>query len=198
MAMTDQNEPTADSEVARRAREGDAGAFAILMQQYRPLATALAWRMLGDEAAVQDAVQEGFVSAWRGIRRFDPSLRFGTWLYRIVMNRCLDMLRAETRRRRWFHREDPLKPAPDDPPCVDPTPDLRTEGADLARLVRRHATLLPPTQRAVFVLRDLQDLSIRDAADVLGLSEGAVKTNLCLARKFLRERLAPLLERTTP
>jgi RNA polymerase sigma-70 factor (ECF subfamily) len=113
-------------------------------------------------------------------------------MYRIVMNTCYDMLRD---RRRRDERFTALRDGTAEWRASEATPDSLTEDADLLEHVTRLSAALPPAQRSVFMLRDLQDLSVRDTADVLEMSEGAVKSNLCLARKFLRARLAPLLEK---
>jgi len=167
---------------------GNPAAFEELVRQYQPYAYSLAVRMLCDEQEAEDAVQEAFINVWRSIDRYDPSVRFTTWLYRIVTNLCLDHLRAR-RRRNWisFSRTGNEEGAAEIRADGSPSDLASTE--DLISIIRTLSSGLPETQQTVFVLRDLQDLSIREVCSITGLSEGSVKTNLHYARRKIRDHL---------
>ena len=182
-AMTSGN--TAD--IVTRCKKGDQQAFAELVRQHYGFAYGLAFRMLCHHEEARDAVQEAFLRVWENLHRFDEKTRFTTWLYRIVANRCLDVLRARARRppdstirgEQWDLR-DPVDPA---------TPESLASSADIGRAIHRLTAGLPEVQRLVFTLRDLQDLSITEVEHVTGLSSQSIRTNLHLARKRIRERL---------
>jgi RNA polymerase sigma-70 factor, ECF subfamily len=168
-------------------RIGDTAAFEELVRQYQPYAYSLAVRMLGNDHEAEDAVQEAFIRVWRSLDRYDPAVRFTTWLYRIVTNLCLDHLRSR-RRRNWVSISDDGDEKNNDVQGGS-DPSDQTSGDDLLSIIRKLSAGLPETQRTVFVLRDLQDLPIQEVCAITGLSEGSVKTNLYYARRKLREQL---------
>ncbi len=181
-----------------RARTGDIAAFEELVRTYQPYAYRLAVRILCAESEAEDAVQDAFVRIWRNIESYDPSVLFTTWMYRIVTNLCIDQLRKRKRHRSYEDRSQGGPDARGDPPCKEDIEHAATT-ADLARIIRLLAGDLPETQRLVFTLRDLQDLSIDEVRQITGLSEASVKTNLHYARRALRSRMqSEYGERGTP
>jgi RNA polymerase sigma-70 factor (ECF subfamily) len=178
-----------NDDILARASNGERGAFDELVRTYQSYAYRLAVRILCNETEAEDVVQEAFVRVWRNFDRYDPRVLFTTWLYRIVTNLCLDHLRAMKRHGLVPHRHtSPVDASPDPPSAVDIEKAVST--ADLIRIVRTIAGDLPETQRLVFTLRDLQDLSIAEVRQITGLSEASIKTNLHYARRTLRERMA--------
>jgi len=175
-------------DILTRVRTGDMSSFAELVRTYQPYTYRLAVRLLCNETEAEDVVQETFVRVWRSIDRYDPGVRFTTWLYRIVTNLCLDLMRAKKRRGLIRNRQGSETNAENDPPsAVDIEQAVST--ADLTRIIRTLAGNLPETQRLVFTLRDLQDLSVDEVSKITGLSGASVKTNLHYARRTLRERM---------
>ncbi|MBN2414708.1 RNA polymerase sigma factor [bacterium] len=166
-----------------RCRSGDADAFGELATRYEALAYRIAFRMLRDGDDAADIVQEAFLRIWRHRRSLHPRRTFSTWLYRIVINLCLDRLKSAHYRLRLAHH-----PLPDTP---DPAggPESLLTGKEIQRHIHEAAAALSPVQKSVFVLRDLEGLSIKEVAGILGTGTGAVKTNLYLARKQIRETL---------
>ena len=158
-------------------------------------------RFLRDEEEARDAVQEGFLSAWRALDRFDQGSRLSTWLHRIVVNACL--MRLRTRRRR---PEEPIEDflprfEADGHQVLHPTPEWEGSAETLlARsetraIVREAIDRLPESYRAVLLLRDIEELSTEETAEALGLSIPAVKSRLLRARLQLRERLSRFFKR---
>jgi RNA polymerase sigma-70 factor (ECF subfamily) len=153
---------------------------------------AVAFRMLGDHSAAQDSLQKAFLSAFQEIHRFEERSQFETWLHRIVVNAALGWMRSARRR-----PEVPLSCANVEYEVLDhasgldgevsPTPEealLQRESDEaVARLVDR----LPQTYRLVVVRRDVEGRSLRETADTLGITAGAVKSRLHRARAVLRE-----------
>ncbi|MCP4148850.1 MAG: RNA polymerase sigma factor, partial [bacterium] len=151
---------------------------------------ALAVRYLGNEEDAGDVLQETFIRVWKHIDNFDFRCKFTTWLYRIVINLCNDRARSHKR-----HIKNLL------PDSVEKLHEHLSEGPgpeennikdNLFAVIAALAGQLTPKQQAVFVLRDLQDLSIAEVTDILGISKGAVKSNLSVARKNIRKKLVVL------
>jgi RNA polymerase sigma-70 factor (ECF subfamily) len=163
-----------DADLVSRAQAGRLDAFEELVRRHRLGTFRVALRLLGDESDAEDATQDAFVQAWRNLGRFRADAAFSTWMYRIVTNRCLNMLRARRRAR--------SEPLPDDREAPASRPDRIAEGRwqleDLARAIMR----LTPEQRAPLVLRELQGCSYEEIAETLDLSISAVKSRLHRAR----------------
>jgi RNA polymerase sigma-70 factor (ECF subfamily) len=175
-------------EVLVQSINGDQRAFQRLVESYQPQVYALAMRFLRDESEAQDVVQESFIRVWKHLRSFDTERNFGTWLYKIVTNCCLDHLKALRRWRRLFRFFERGEENSVDLPG---TGSLESEAhdRDLLRIIQKLVLSLPRKQGTVFTLRDLQDLSVEEVAEVTGLSPGSVKTNLHYARRTIRKQL---------
>jgi RNA polymerase sigma-70 factor (TIGR02960 family) len=197
------------AELLARARAGDQDAFSALVEPHRGELQVHCYRMLGSLQDAEDALQETLLAAWLGLDGFEGRSSLRTWLYRIATNRCLNMLRSATRRPTSV---EPLPvPAPEptrlgEVAWLQPYPDVLLEGlADQApgpeaRYESREAIslafvtavqLLPPTQRAVLLLRDVLGYRAREAADLLGLTEDAVTSALKRARATLETARRP-------
>jgi RNA polymerase sigma-70 factor (ECF subfamily) len=177
--------PTDIDALVKAARAGDRAAFDGLVRATYADTYTLAYRLTGDEEDARDVVQEAYLRAYRGLRRFRGDAQFSTWLYRITANCASTHL---GRRRR--HRHDVLA---ENAPLVDESPDLDPQArADAAALRDRLAEALadlPPRLRAVVVLRDVYDLPHEAIAAELGISESAAKVRLHRARRKLRDHL---------
>ncbi len=193
--------PTNDEQdLIRRLQAGEQAAYAEMVEQYAGRIYNLALRLMGDEAAAEDVLQETFLNAFRAIGRFEGRSRLGTWLYRIANNTALMQLRKKEPA--TFSLDSPLEtdegeeiPRQFFDFCCLPERDLLS---DEARAEMRAAIdALPESLRVVFVLRDIEGLSTRETADTLGLSVPAVKTRLMRARLALRERLSAYFARST-
>jgi len=192
--------PTNDEQdLIRRLQAGEQAAYAEMVEQYAGRIYNLALRLMGDEAAAEDVLQETFLNAFRAIGRFEGRSRLGTWLYRIANNTALMQLRKKEPA--TFSLDSPLEtdegeeiPRQFFDFCCLPERDLLS---DEARAEMRAAIdALPESLRVVFVLRDIEGLSTRETADTLGLSVPAVKTRLMRARLALRERLSAYFARS--
>jgi RNA polymerase sigma-70 factor (ECF subfamily) len=186
----------ADSQAALVAamRRGDAEAAETLVRHHAGPLRAVVRRILGNDHDVDDALQDAFLSAFRAIDRFDGKARIGTWLHRIAVNAALMRLRA--RRRRPEQTIDPLLPQFQadghrlgSRPAWTPPDEARLQAAETRRVIQRSLDRLPDDYRTVIVLRDIEELDTRQTADLLELSEAAVKTRLHRARQALRTLL---------
>ena len=161
-----------DAQLVTRAQAGRLDAFEELVRRYRQPIYQVALRMLGHAADAEDATQDAFVQAWRNLAGFRADAAFSTWMYRIVINRCLNVRRAR-------RRTEPL-PAGREAPASRPDRivEARWEVEDLKLAIAR----LSPEQRAPFVLRELEGRSYQEIAEALELSVPAVKSRLHRAR----------------
>ncbi len=157
------------------------------MEEYQSYAFAVAFKLLCDEEDAKDVVQESFIRVWKNFPRYNTAIKFTTWLYAIVTNRCYDKLRSRKTRNTT---PDPSLLAS---LVSDQNPEREYTNAELARLIDTLTEKLPPKQKMIFVLRDLQGLSIAEVCTILRISEASVKTNLVYARRHLREILKPYL-----
>jgi RNA polymerase sigma-70 factor, ECF subfamily len=167
--------------VLESARAGDPAAFEQVVRHYDARLRALAYRLLGDPALMDDALQEAYVKAFRALPGFRADAGLGTWLYRITYRTCLDVLRAEGRRR--------TTPLEDTHAAADPGADpgrVASARTDLARALDS----LPPDQRAAVLLVDAEGLDYTAAAEVLGVAAGTIASRLSRARAALRKALA--------
>jgi RNA polymerase sigma-70 factor (ECF subfamily) len=167
------------------ARGGDQAAFEALVRATTADTYTLAFRLTGNEEDARDVVQETYLRAYKGIGKFRGDAQFSTWLYRITANCAANQL---GRRKRHRHADLELDAAFEDlSPDVDPS--AQAEASSLRDRLTAALDELPPTLRAVVVLRDVYDLPHDAIAAELGISTSAAKVRLHRARKQLRERL---------
>jgi RNA polymerase sigma-70 factor (ECF subfamily) len=190
--------PAEEAALLTRLRAEDAKAYEELVRAYSPRLLAVARRMLRNEEEARDAVQEAFVSAFRGIGSFQGDARLSTWLHRIAVNASL--MRLRSRRRKPETSIEELLPGflEDGHHANAPQPwqagaQELVERSEVRGAVRQAIDRLPDTHRNVLLLRDIEELDTAEVARVLEISEGAVKTRLHRARVALREQLDPLL-----
>ena len=170
-----------------QARAGDPEAFRVLVEQHSRTVFRRAYRMTANEQDAEDTVQETFLRAYRQIRHFDARSKFSTWICRIAVNCSLDLLRA---RRRRQESEDLINrdgPAPD-----QPSPERLTFSRQVQQKVTAALAELSPAERAAFVLRHFEGVSLGEIAGVLGHSNGAARHCVFRAVQKLRRALEPL------
>jgi RNA polymerase sigma-70 factor (ECF subfamily) len=181
----------ADAEVVQRARKGDHAAFRVLVERYQGRAYRLALRVLRDEDQAQDVVQDAFLKAYGALDRFQGRSGFYTWLYRIVMNLCLDRKRRD-RSDREVEWDDQQLPGGVVAGGAEPdaaTPEQEAGRSELRRLVGQAIQELPEDARRTIQLREIDGLSYQEIAEALGIPKGTVMSRLHYARKRLQEAL---------
>ncbi|HMB52935.1 MAG TPA: sigma-70 family RNA polymerase sigma factor [Thermoanaerobaculia bacterium] len=179
-----------DRAVLERVADGDAEAFALLVERHQERLVRVCTRMLGDREEARDAAQEAFLKAFRGAADYRPRGKVYTWLYRIAVNHCLNKLR---RRRivRFLSLSGPAEgTGGDEAPAFDPAtdapgPDDALESRQRWQRARRAIAGLPPNQRAVLVLARFEGLAYKEIAEVLGITLGAVESRLVRAMRNL-------------
>ena len=175
-----------ERELILRCQERDSAAMGTLIVQYQHWVYNIAYGMLGHHEDAEDAAHDAFLSVWQNIDSFKFRSRFSTWLYRIVKNKCLNVIDQRKRR-----KTDPMDIDDSQPwvPLDNATPEqevLRTEQSEIL-----HAALdrLKESYRTILILRELRELSYEEIAEVLNCTLGRVKSRLHEARKALREEL---------
>jgi RNA polymerase sigma-70 factor (ECF subfamily) len=169
-----------------RAQRGDGGAFRELVERHRRRAFAIAIGLVRDEEDALEIVQEAFFRVYRGLYAFNGAASFFTWLYRIVKNLSIDLMRRPA-----WQREIALDE-------VDGGFDACMDEADPADMLRRREiaerigealATLPPYHRGVILMREIEGLSYEEMAETMGVSKGTIMSRLFHARKKLQRAL---------
>ncbi len=167
-----------DDEWVGRARGGDAGAFRVLVERYRTRVYGLALRIVRSPPDAEEVAQDAFVRGWLALPRFRGESSFSTWLYRIAARCAFDRAQAlKVQRGREAGIEAAGEPA---------APEPAAPRGGKARQIERLVAELPPAQRAAVTLYYLEDRSVEQVAETLGMPENTVKTHLSRARATLR------------
>jgi len=183
-----------DALLARRAAEGDTAAFELVMRQHNRRLFRLARALLRDDAEAEDALQEAYLTAHRALAGFRGEASLATWLSRLVTSECLDRLRKRSRRDNIFpigslEAENEPEVAMTEPQA-SASPDQLLMRAQVRSLLQRKLDALPASFRCVFVLRAVEELSVEETAQSLGIAEATVRSRHFRARSLLRESLA--------
>lgn len=184
-----------DTELARLCADRDRDAVRYVLTVNNQRLFRSAWSILKDRGEAEEAVQAAYVSAFASIATFEGRSSLTTWLTRIVINEALGRLRAQRRRRASLDAEgvavldsyrDKLMAG-----SQPPSPDAAVAREQLRRLLERAIAGLPENFRTVFVLREVEALSVAETAEALGIPESTVKTRLLRARRRMQEALEP-------
>ena len=187
-----QEQNYSDEQDIEFVQQGQVEAFQRIVRRYTPVLYSLCYRMLGDQEAAEDAVQEVFVKAYRSISSFDSSRRFYSWIYTIAVNHLRSLNRKYSR-----------KPNPDIPYEESLNESIRRDDKNRApdtsaiqregeRLAQRALNRLDQKLKEVFVLRMVEGLSVKDTSRTLDIPENTVKTYLRRAREQLIEEMKAL------
>ena len=151
----------------------------------------LCLRMTGDREDAQDAAQEAFLNAWRGLASFQGDSSFSTWLYRLASNACIDLLRKRKRRqeRENFCSLDDEEAGWLEPAAPGAGPEEELERKERRQALERELRALPDHQREILVMREVSGLSYQEIGELLSLDLGTVKSRLARARLALKKRL---------
>jgi len=180
-----------DSQLVKLAMTGDQSAFGELMRMHHERTFRLVYSVVRHEADARDVCQEVWLTVWKQLPKFRGDARFTTWLHPIAVRRSLDHLR---KRKRWYDRflpfptGDETNPATFEPiaqetsPCDDPRDERIAQ-------VRRALDTLPPKQRAVLALREIEGLSYEEIAATIKIPTGTVMSRIYHARRILAKKL---------
>jgi RNA polymerase sigma-70 factor, ECF subfamily len=178
----------ADSDLITRAAGGDPAAFQALVERHRSMVYRVAYQFAGNHFDAEDIAQEVFIKVFRSLDKFRQDAQLSSWMYRIVMNACIDHRR----------RTMPAAAAPFGEEAEHrmmntveetPGPEERAYAGELGQVLEGEIRRLPPGQRIVFIMRHHQGLKLGEIAEALGLAEGTVKRQLHAAVHRLRHAL---------
>jgi RNA polymerase sigma-70 factor (ECF subfamily) len=179
-----------ETELVRMAQRGNTEAYAALVNLHERFVYNLALRSLGNPEDAADAAQDAFVRAWTGLPEFRGESRFRTWLYRIVINLCINRSpRLRKDLEALTHDEFPELPSPE-------TVAAKVERRELHAMVHREVERLPEQYRLLISLRYQHELTYEEIANLLDLPLGTVKTGLFRAKERLRESLTVYEEKS--
>ena len=179
-----------DRDLAVRARGGDMLSFEALVTRKTPVVVSLARRIVGSVEDARDVAQMVFLRVWNELHRYDERFSLNTWLYRIATNLSIDFLRSARSRERAHGATLHLIREREESTAADAT--RTAEDAELARLFEAVSGRLSEKQKAVFVLKEMEDCDTRDIAEILGCGESTVRNHLFNARRILRREMARL------
>ena len=183
---------TDESSLLGALQAGDDEAYEQLVRSYAPRMLSVARRFLPQEQDAQDAVQDAFISAFKAIDGFEGNSKLSTWLHRITVNAALMKIRSQ-KRKPERPIEDLLPKYQDNghpqqyPQSWAATVDTAVEDRETREFVRQKIDELPDSYRTVLLLRDIEERSTEETAQLMGITQGAVKTRLHRARQALRE-----------
>lgn len=183
-----------DRELILRAQHGDQTAFRRLVERHQRRAFAIAMGLVRDENDARELVQDAFLRVYRSLHSFQGGSSFFTWLYRIVTNLAIDLMRKPGRRDAELHESQAAADEPTDFPLVS-----RIDGADPIDVIRRREIAgriqtaleaLPPYHRGVILMREVEGMSYEEMAEAMGVSKGTIMSRLFHARQKLQRALA--------
>lgn len=177
-------------EAIRRVRDGDRGAYRVLVDRYAPVVFSVVRRYCDDPVEAEDLAQDVFLRAWEGLDGFRGEAAFSTWLYRIAVNRCRDHVSGEGHETRSLDaergdegaRRDRMEPGAD----RVPTPEDDWERAALRERLRAALAELPAESATAFLLRYGEEMSYAEISEVLDATPGALRVRVHRARETLR------------
>ncbi len=189
-----------ENDLVKKAKNGDRAAFDALVRNCAHNIFNLCLRLTGNRASAEDIAQEAFINAYKSIGRFEQKSPFAGWVYRIAMNAWKNRVRYE--KRRFFFKHDSLdeavetddgqmqKQLPDD----KPGPEEMLEKKQKSERIRRAMDELGEDAKAMIVLRDIEELSYEEIAQITGVALGTVKSRIARARDALRIKLQEIIE----
>jgi RNA polymerase sigma-70 factor (ECF subfamily) len=173
-------------ELIIHSKQGDTKAFGKLVVLFQPLVFQLSFRLLCDNDEAKDMVQEVFIKLWLQLEKYNPQYKFSTWIYKITCNMCYDRLRL------MQHYPKSIEISPFIAEYVAASShNIETSviNSNLKELILYFADGLSPKQRLVFTLNDIEGLDTKEIKEITGLSAGQIKSNLHLARKYIKNKI---------
>ena len=182
-------EPLSDEEVVVRVLAGETGMFEVVMRRHNQRLYSVARAILRNDGEAEDVMQDAYVRAYEHLNQFAGRAKFSTWLTRIAVHEAL----ARQRRGNRYQELKPMSEREGDPmdrfASLTPNPEQQASNSEIRRLLEEAVDSLPDNYRTVFMLRDIEEMSTTDAADVLEITEENVKVRLHRARALLRKSL---------
>ena len=186
-----------DVELMAEVARGETSAFKEIVERYQNQVMSTVYRFTGDYYQAEDLTQEVFIRVFKSAKRYRPKAKFRTWLFKIVVNLCLNYKRDKSRN--WTQSLDAplitndgeLMREVSTPP--GDIPDIALEEREMRRKVRDAVDSLPPNQRLAVILQRFEEMSYKEISESLGISVSAVESLLFRARRNLKLKLTPYL-----
>jgi RNA polymerase sigma-70 factor (ECF subfamily) len=180
-----------DEKLVARSLTGDESAFESLVRKYHKRIISIVYQIIGNKQEAEDVAQEVFIKVFYKLKDFNPEYPFYAWLYRIAINRCYDYLRAKKRARMKSFSELSVKEIK----AINTLYEQKNDGErpaynreNINEIINKLIMSLKPKERAVIVMRDVENLAYKEIAEILKCSELAARIKLSRARKKLRTR----------
>jgi len=182
-----------DAAAVTRVRLGEKDAFRLLVERHSRTIFRLAFRMMEDEQDAEEIVQDTFLRAYRAIDGFESRSNFGTWIYRIALNRCYDLLEQRKLQPQACEKEEPDEQAlVERIPTKNPSPERNLLSREIEGRVRSAMEQLTAIERTAFVLRHFEGRSMGEIARLLNVRQGTARNRVHRAIEKLRDQLQPL------
>ncbi len=175
------------------AQAGDSKSFQKLVEKHQRFVYAVAYRFVGNGPEAEDITQEVFIKLWKNLTKYKQGIKLTTWLYQIITNHCLDYLKSTSRKHGLKNVEIKFgKHAVD-----GSNHGQQTEDREMLQIVTTLAKQLTPKQQTVFILRDLEELSVEEVCEITGMTSEKMKSNLYYARQKIKEGLIHYYKEST-
>jgi RNA polymerase sigma-70 factor (ECF subfamily) len=178
-----------DESVVKRILDGDTALFEIIMRRHNQRLYRIARAILRDDAEAEDVMQDAYVRAYEHLNQFEGRAKFSTWLSRIAYYEALARVRGKGRVQELEAISEVQRDKMPSLRSLKMNPEQEASNSELRRLLERQVNALPDNYRAVFVLRDVQEIDGAEVAEILSITPENVKMRLFRARVFLRKRL---------
>jgi RNA polymerase sigma-70 factor (ECF subfamily) len=172
-----------NSYLINECRQNNANAFRKLVEMHQGMVFSFAFRMLCNDEEAKDVVQETFIRVWKNMEKYNPEMKFTTWLFAIASNLCCDKLRSGRKKMLQVNAEDVSFLLSDE------NIERTVINSDLAKIIHALTDNLTPKQKLIFTLRDIEGFEPDEVEKITGMSAGKIKSNLYLARQFIRAEL---------
>lgn len=167
-------------EIIENCIRKNSNAFSLLVDRFSGFAFSVAFRIINDEEETKDIVQESFIAVWKNIEKYDKTMSFSKWFYKIVVNKCIDSLRRK-KRRALIH------PKTNDwnllEPIGDEDPEIKLNNKEIGNTIQLLTNKLSDKQKVIFVLSELEGLSHDEISEITGMAKTTIKSNLNHARR---------------
>ena len=178
-----------EKDLVWRSKQGDEEAFGVLVKKYKTKVYHLAYSLTHNTQIADDLAQEVFIKSYFALDKFREKSEFGTWIYRIAVNHCMDFLRKKNRITQIpFENIIGKIPAQEDETLQE---EKEQEEAQRRKVIHTAIQTLPDKYKVILSLRDIQDFSYNEITKILNISPGTVDSRLHRARKMLRKKLEP-------
>ncbi|RJP59328.1 MAG: sigma-70 family RNA polymerase sigma factor [Candidatus Auribacter fodinae] len=184
-----------DNDLISAVREGKIEAFDQIVRRYESKVLGVLYGMMRNSDDARDVAQDVFVKAYKSVDKFRGDSKLYTWLYRITVNMAIDYMRKKQKKAKVEYNDE-VKISDDNPavPVDRINPSKTVQNKELRTKLQEAIEQLPEEQKSTFVLREMQDMSYQEIADVMNCSVGTVMSRLFYARKKVRDMIKPYLE----